>query len=71
MDIELVDGKKHRKATHEQSIARYFDEKGTLLSKVFYNDLSKYCSTLSNSEEKKANNLVVNLVFRIIKNLLN
>ncbi|CAF1096765.1 unnamed protein product [Brachionus calyciflorus] len=55
LDIELTDGKKVIKKTFEQSIARYFDEKGALVTKNLYQDLSKYCTNVLNEEQKKGN----------------
>ena len=48
LEIEVND----RKAAHEASVAKYFDENGVLVTKAFHTDLHKYFSAF-NSEEKK------------------
>ena len=55
LEIELYDGttKKTRTSTHEQTVARYFDENGLLLNKSLHNDMFKWFNAIS--EEKKSN----------------
>ncbi len=48
LDIEVND----RKATHEASVAKYFDENGVLVTKAFHADLHKYFSAFNNEEKK-------------------
>jgi hypothetical protein len=53
--MELYDGssKRTKRAEHEQSIAKYFDENGMLSTKAFHNDLVRFFTSLANAEEKK------------------
>ena len=55
LEMEFYDGsaKKTKRAVHEQSIAKYFDENGLLCTKAFHNDLVRFFTSLANSEEKK------------------
>ena len=52
LEIETNDGNKKRVVTKETSVAKYFDEKGTLVTKAFHTDLFKYFGEFNNEEKK-------------------
>lgn len=55
LEIEFIDGNTGitRKSTHDSSVARYFDENGTLCTNIFYKYLSQYLTNLLESKKAK------------------
>lgn len=61
LEIDVYDGAtgKTRSSSHEQSVARYFDENGVLVTKNLYNDLAKFFNAIA--DEKKSNWIILNI----------